>query len=45
MIELRKNLDKNKSSFEQINKNEQKTKKNMNEIEDKMIKVFSGFQK
>ena len=45
MIELRKNLDNNKSSIEQINKNEQKTKKNMNENEDKMIKVFSGFQK
>ena len=45
MIELRKNNDSNQSSVEQMNRNEQRAAKNMNEIEDKMIKVFSGFVK
>ena len=43
VIDLRENLGDNESNIEQLNKNEINTKKNMNEIEDKMIKVFSGF--
>lgn len=43
MIELRKNLGDNHSTIEQMNRNEIMTTKNMNDIEDKMIKVFSGF--
>lgn len=43
MIELRKNFGDNQSTIEQVNRIEVITTKNMNDIEDKMIKVFSGF--
>ena len=44
LIDLRQNLGDNQSNIEQLNRNEVSTIKNMNEMEDKMIKVFSGFK-
>ena len=44
VIDLRKNLGDNLSNIDQLNRNEVVTIKSMNEMEDKMIKVFSGFK-
>ena len=43
VIELRKNLEENQDTVNKMNKNELSAIKNMNEMEDKIIKVFSGF--
>ena len=44
VIDLRKNFGDNQANIEQMNKNELMAVKNINEMEDKMIKVFSGFK-
>ena len=44
IIDLRNDLGDNKEKIDQMNKNEIIAKKNMNEMEDKMIKVYSGFK-
>ena len=44
IIDLRNELGDNKVKIDQMNKNEIIAKKNMNEMEDKMIKVYSGFK-
>ena len=43
VIDLRKNLGDNQENIDEMTKNELWAVKNMNEMEDKMIKVFSGF--
>ena len=44
VIELRKNLGDSQANIDQMNRNEFLAVKHMNEMEDKMIKVFSGFK-
>ena len=44
VIDLRKGLGDNQENLDEITKNELWAVKNMNEMEDKMIKVFSGFK-
>ena len=44
VIDLRKNFGDNQENIDQMNKNELMTSKSMNEMEDKMIKVFSGYK-
>ena len=44
IIDLRNNLGDSKANIDQMNKNEIMAMKNMNEMEDKMIKVYSGFK-
>ena len=44
VIDLRKNMGESQENIEQMNRNEVKAMKSMNEIEDKMIKVYSGFK-
>lgn len=44
VIDLRKNFGDNQENIDQMNKNELMTAKSMNEMEDKMIKVFSGYK-
>ena len=44
VIELRKYMGDTQESISQMNGNELRTTKSMNEIEDKMIKLFSGFK-
>ena len=44
VIELRRYMGDTNESISQMYGNELKTVKNMNEIEDKMIKLFSGFK-
>ena len=43
VIDLRQNLGDNLSNIEQMNRNELNTIRSMDGIEDKMIKVYSGF--
>ena len=43
VIELRKNLEDSRIAVDKVNRKELSAAKNMNEMEDKMIKVFSGF--
>jgi hypothetical protein len=44
VIELRRYMGDTQESISQMNGNELKTVKSMNEIEDKMIKLYSGFK-
>ena len=44
VIELRKNLIDNQENIDNMNRNEDLGGRSMNEIEDKMIKIFSGFK-
>ena len=44
VIELRKNLGDNQENIDNMNRNEDLAGRSMNEMEDKMIKIFSGFK-
>ena len=44
VIDLRKNMGDSQENIQQMNRNENNAIKNMNEMEDKLIKVFSGFK-
>ena len=44
VIEIRKNLVDNQENIDNMNRNEDLARRSMNEMEDKMIKIFSGFK-